>query len=246
VQVYDVATGQICAGCSYPVAGAEAVAWNQDGRELAVASNALEIVPLAATGHAIALSVPGAEQCGLDGAPEFSENDALVAWATRCGNVAVFTVEGKAVASFTAQGQPSAVAFNPAGTALAVSSWSGAVGIWNVRTGRRMFSLPNAPSGVSSIAYSRDGRYIVTTLLNDSAQVWDATSGQLARVDESSAPTLIAPVFDDEGDFATGDSTGTVKIWAECPDCEDARLLVGLAHRRVVSQLTPLERAAEG
>ena len=56
----------------------------------------------------------------------------------------------------------------------------------------------------------------------------------------------IAPVFGTKGSiFATGDASGTVKIWDECPACGDPALLVRLGKDQVVSQLTPLERLAD-
>ena len=154
--------------------------WSHDGREIAVASTTLEVVNLA-TGQATPFPSEG-EQCGEDGPPVFSANDSLVAWATRCGNVGVFSVKGSQLLTFTVQGQPSDVAFNPAGTRLAVSTWGGAVTVWNLRTAKGVLSLPTAPTGVSYLTYSPDGRYLVTALLNETAQVSDATSGQLLRL----------------------------------------------------------------
>ena len=139
-------------------------------------------------------------------------------------HVGVFSVKGPQLLTFTVQGQPSDLAFNPTGTRLAVSTWGGAVTIWNLRTAKSVFSLPTAPSGVSYLAYSQDGKYIVTVLLNETAQVSNATSGQLLRIDQTSAPMTIAPVFSSTGStFATGDAAGTVKIWDECPACGDPR-----------------------
>jgi WD40 repeat protein len=172
----------------------------------------------------------------------------LVAWTTRCGYGRVFTVGGSPVSSFFVQGQPSGVAFNPAGTQLAVSSWSGAVAVFNPHTGQREFSLPTASSGVSSVTYSPDRKFLITTLLNESAEIWDAASAQhqLLRVDQDSAPILAAPAFDAGGSyFATGDAAGAVEIWAECPACGDPRLLLRTARSQVLSQLTPLEQAAK-
>ncbi len=91
VDVYAVKTGRVR---SYPVAGAEAIAWSRDDREISVASQALEIVSLK-TGLAVALAVQGAEQCGVDGPPAFSWDGTLVAWATDCGDVAVFRLTGE-------------------------------------------------------------------------------------------------------------------------------------------------------
>ena len=112
MRVFDVGTGRLLR--SYPVPGAEAITWSHDGREIAVASTTLEVVNLA-TGVATPLAA-GGEQCGEDGRPVFSGDDSLVAWATRCGTVAVFSVKGPQLLSFTVEGQPSGVAFNRAGT----------------------------------------------------------------------------------------------------------------------------------
>jgi DNA-binding beta-propeller fold protein YncE len=67
---------------------------------------------------------------------------------------------GASVASFSAQGEPSGVAFNPAGTELAVSSLSGAVTVFDALTAHPELSLPNASTEVTSVAYSADGRYL--------------------------------------------------------------------------------------
>ncbi|HLN05990.1 MAG TPA: WD40 repeat domain-containing protein, partial [Acidimicrobiales bacterium] len=243
VRVFSVRSGR--PHRSYSVMGAESIAWSHNDRQIAVASSDLQVVSLA-TGIVVSSGTTGGEQCGQDGAPAFSMNDWLVAWATRCGDIGVFRLTGAQVASFSTQGQPSSVAFNPAGTQLAVSNWSGAVVVFNPLTGKREFSLPTAPSGVASVAYSPDGRYIVTTLLDEQTEVWSSTNPQLLRVDQNAAPPLIAPAFDSAGgDFATGDAVGTVKIWAECPACGDPALLVRLARDQIVSQLTPLEQAAK-
>jgi len=255
VDVYVVGSWQRLG--SYPVAGAEAIAWSPNDGELAVGAQALEVVSLK-TKLAVAFNVPGAEQCGTDGSPTFSSNGRMLAWATYCGNVAVFDLSGLTVGqpagqlvsptSFFVQGQPSGVAFNAAATRLAISTWSGAAGVYDPFSGRQEFSLATSSSGVTSVAYAPDGHYLVTTLLDGPAEVWGADGrlqGQLERLDQSEVPLVTVPAFDAEGDFATGDTAGTVKIWAECPACGDAGALLNLARRQVVSQLTPLEQLAK-
>lgn len=245
VSVYAVATGKPADRGSYPVTGAEAMTWSHDNTEIAVATNVLELVSLK-TGQELAVNVPGAEQCGADGPPAFSADDSLVAWATRCGDVAVFrTVTGQQVSSFKVAGTPSGVAFNPAGSLLAVSTSNGALGTYSVLTGAHELSFPTASTGVSAIAYSPDGRYLVTTLLDNEAQVFDAATGQLERVDQDSSPMLVTPAFAANGEFATGDAAGSVEVWAECPACANAPLLMQDARSQVVSGLTPLEQAAK-
>jgi WD40 repeat protein len=254
VSVYSVASGRPRG--SYPVAGAEAIAWSPDDAGFAVAAQALEVVSLK-TGLAAAFDVPGAEQCGTDGAPAFSSDGLMLAWATYCGNVAVFDLSGLTSGepagqlvsppSFFVQGQPSGVAFNPGATQIAISTWSGNAGVYDPRTGQRDFSLATSSSGVTSVAYAPEGDYLVTTLLNGPAEVWAADGplqGQLQRIDQSQAPLVITPAFS-LGDFATGDTTGTVKIWVECPACGNARALISAARSQIVTQLTPIEQLAK-
>jgi WD40 repeat protein len=253
VIVYSVATRSVLR--SYPVAGAEDISWNGDDEEIAVATEGLEVVSLN-TGLAAALSVTNAESCGVDRAPAFSAQGSLVAWATGCGNVAVFRLSGGAtgapvgepVTTFLAPGESPDIAFNPVATQLAVTSSSGAVTVFNPLTGKREFSLPSAASGVTSVAYSPDGRYLVTTLLDGSVEVWSSDGplqGQLLRVDREGGALLTAPAFEAGGDFATGDADGTVEIWQECPACGDSSALLRLGRSHVVSQLTPLEHLAK-
>ncbi len=243
VQVFNTRTGSLSG--TYPVAGSEALAWSRDGRYLAAASQGLEVVDLA-TGTEEAFVVAGAEQCGIDGAPAFSADDSLVAWATRCGSVGVFRLSGAPVSSFSVAGQPSGLAFNSSGSSLAVSNWDGAVDVFDPRTGTEVLSLPTAPSSVTAVAFSNDDRYIVTTLDNQSVEVFGAASGELDRIDLDPSRLLAGPAFDAGGsDFATADASGTVKIWSECPACGDAPMLERLARSQVVTELTPMEQAAE-
>jgi len=254
VRVYSVATRTVLR--SYPVAGAEDISWNGDDDEIAVATEGLEVLSLK-TGLAAALTVTNAESCGVDRAPAFSAQGSLVAWATGCGNVAVFRLSGggtgapvgEPVTTFLAPGESPDIAFNPAATQLAVTSSSGAVTVFNPLTGKREFSLPTAASDVTSVAYSPDGRYLVTTLLDGSAEIWSSNGplqGQLQRVDQDGEALLTEPAFDAGGDFATGDADGKVEIWQECPACGDSSALLRLGRSHVVSQLTPLEHLAKG
>jgi WD40 repeat protein len=238
------------------VAGAEDISWNGDDDEIAVATEGLEVLSLK-TGLAAALTVTNAESCGVDRAPAFSAQGSLVAWATGCGNVAVFRLSGggtgapvgEPVTTFLAPGESPDIAFNPAATQLAVTSSSGAVTVFNPLTGKREFSLPTAASDLTSVAYSPDGRYLVTTLLDGSAEIWSSNGplqGQLQRVDQDGEALLTEPAFDAGGDFATGDADGKVEIWQECPACGDSSALLRLGRSHVVSQLTPLEHLAKG
>ena len=95
---------------------------------------------------------------------------------------------------------------------------------------------------------AQDGKYIVTVLLNETAQVSNATSGQLLRIAPDLGTDDHRSGFQLHGQHLRDPEMPQepVKIWDECPAGGDPALLVRLGKRQVVSQLTPLERLAKG
>ena len=75
------------------------------------------------------------------------------------------------------KGEIDSVAFSPAGDKLASSStrWEARVRIWDVKTGKPIFSIA-ADSHV--ISFSRDGKFLLAGLSDGSIARWDVTSGQ--------------------------------------------------------------------
>ena len=56
-----------------------------------------------------------------------------------------------------------AVAFSPDGATLATGGQDGSLALWEVATGRRLFTLAALPAPVTGIAFSPDGRYLATS-----------------------------------------------------------------------------------
>jgi WD40 repeat protein len=84
-------------------------------------------------------------------------------------------------------GNPVCLAYSPDGRLLAAGENSqGRVSVWDAVTGKRLWELKH-PQGVRSVAFSRDGRRLVTCAGDNKVRFWDTHTGQEA------APAWDAP-----------------------------------------------------
>lgn len=74
---------------------------------------------------------------------------------------------------------PGPLAFSPDGSRLAAGDEDKVVCVWDAQSRKEVLTLRGHEAEVSSVAFSPDGRHILTTA-NEEALVWDARSG--ARV----------------------------------------------------------------
>ena len=125
------------------------------------------------------------------------------------------------------------VAWHPDGRRIATAGSAGGqntVKVWDAQTGRDTFSpIPLRP-GTSAgpyqvVAFSPDGRYLVTGQLEGAVQIWDAGTGRIVPVLDvrtgqksdvfaTHAREIRAVVFSRKGGhMATASGDGTVKVW---------------------------------
>jgi WD40 repeat protein len=124
------------------------------------------------------------------------------------------------------------VAFNKDGTLLATGCHDGKVRIHdiakaalqkeiNAHPGMPQPGMPQpVPGAVYCVAWSPDGKQVVSGSLDHTLKLWDATSGALVRefadpnLKQAHRDSVFAVAFSDDGKYiASGSSDRTIKIW---------------------------------
>jgi WD40 repeat protein len=105
-----------------------------------------------------------------------SAQAARFAVVDRQGSIDVFdsrTLRFAGRIPLTGRRRPEAAAISPDGRTLAVNDLAGRVGFWDLQT-RRSLGEPQYTPGPSLVAFSGDGRWLVTGGIGDILQLWDA------------------------------------------------------------------------
>jgi len=85
--------------------------------------------------------------------------------------------------------------------------------VWVAATGRKLLAFIGHTDGVESVAFSPDGKRIVTGSKDNTVRVWHATTGQEVLTLRGHTSTVAYVCFSPGGLLATGDSRGILKIW---------------------------------
>ncbi|MDE0347368.1 MAG: caspase family protein, partial [Boseongicola sp.] len=120
-------------------------------------------------------------------------------------------------------------AFSPDGQMVAISAENG-MGLWSASSDRFVHVLPDDSHGVREsadfVAFSPDGRHVLTGLKDGIARLWDARDGGAVRDLHGHAANVLAVAFSPDGEtVATGAEDGTVRLW----DADSGHATVELA-----------------
>jgi tricorn protease-like protein len=95
--------------------------------------------------------------------------------------------------------------------------------VWDVATGAVKYRLGGHEMMVFRVAFSPDGKRIVTAGLPGGLRVWDAATGALERVIRVDPLNLLAMTFHPDGRLVTGGKDG-VRLWDVVKGAEVGRI----------------------
>jgi WD40 repeat protein len=135
----------------------------------------------------------------------------------------------KACPNETAEGQGASyvtgICWSPDGLHLAgteadqTGSGDNTARIWDSRTGKIVSELRGHANSLYSIAFSPDGRRLVTGSADKTARVWDTQTGREVLTLKGHDNVVLKCMFSHDGNkIITCSADDTVKIWARQPD----------------------------
>jgi len=132
---------------------------------------------------------------------------------------------GAQLASFPGNTSPvysSALAFTRNGRSLATAGPDHTVTIWSTRTHALLRTLRGAPNAVNGIAFSSDGRMVVTTSGSTSI-LWDVGTGRGLMALPPLASDVSGVAFSPDGSLLATSSAAGIQLWkARRPIFQDA------------------------
>jgi len=128
---------------------------------------------------------------------------------------------GAKLMSVTGQRGLSSLAFNPDARLLAVISFDGSIGVWDVAATKNVLNIGNGGKGaqrpgrpILAIAWSPDGKRLAASGIGQSLKIWDAVSGkELATLSGHEGDVSSVAWSPDGKRLLTGSKDRTLKIW---------------------------------
>ena len=116
-----------------------------------------------------------------------------------------------------------AVAYSPDGKTLASSGSSdGTIQLWNVKSGKHIKTLKGHTEMVSTLAFSLDGKTLVSGSKDDTLRMWDTNTGRMLRQLSGHSNDVKSVTFSRDGKMlASGSKDASVRLW----DAETGRFL---------------------
>lgn len=136
-------------------------------------------------------------------------------WDAKTGELK-FTLSGHS-------GPVASVAFSPDGHTLASGSIDGRIKLWNAASGRELRSLANVietkrpgelhPPNVNSIAFSPDGKLLVSGGIEHTIKLWDVNTGAVVQDMKDTSYEVNTVAFSRDGQTVLSASDSAITVW---------------------------------
>ena len=137
---------------------------------------------------------------------------------SNCGNLAAFAagvVSGSAV-TLIATGHAATLAVAGAAVSSATVAVSGTIDatikLWNLQTGKLLFTLTGHSTAVLSVAISLDGKTLASASRDGIIKFWNLHTGELLQTISGCSPVAFSS---DGKTLVSGANGGSIKIWTQ-------------------------------
>jgi WD40 repeat protein len=123
-----------------------------------------------------------------------------------------------------------------------MASEDATVRVWEVATWSFLSVIRGHDGPVASVAFSPDGRWIVTAGFDKTVRLWEAATGKRLAELNGFGDSVVSAAFSPNGEWlVTRNITGVVQIRG-CEVCGSAEALLALSRTRVKREFTLEER----
>lgn len=107
------------------------------------------------------------------------------------------------------------VALSPDNRYAVTCGGDGAVHLWNMQNGQRLYVFASPTSAIASVTFSPAGQYVVTGSRNGTLQFWDVRTGRELQRFAADMGIIHSVTFSPDGRLLlTGSGDGTVRVWS--------------------------------
>jgi WD40 repeat protein/DNA-binding SARP family transcriptional activator len=117
------------------------------------------------------------------------------------------------------------LAFRPDGKQFATGGYNGQIKIWELPSGKELFSLPGHEGSIYSVAFSPDGSELASASGDGTSKVWDLDTQQLIYDLHGHTDEVVFVSFNHDGKrIVTASVDGTASVW----DAENGQAVLTL------------------